>query len=702
MRRLATAAAVGTTLLAPLAPAQAATMMGRVLRVQDGPSGLMLQAPDGTLTRLRASGAPVAAALRDAVGDPALITTRAAGGSAATVTAVVSGQAQALTVAPASLNVALLVLRDQNGGQVTDPVTARDQIFGGTTGVSAFYLAQSFGHTSVSADAYGPYDATITGCDPASVANQALDAAQTAGVDLSPYTNVMILMPDTPACSWLGLGVVSGSVTWLNGTTMRVAAAHELGHNLGLAHASALQSCHDGAAQPVAYPGSQAACTAVEYGDPWDTMGRPDSYATAMAGEFSVWSKVRLGWLPAGAITTVGTAADVVLHPLEDGTGSAYGVRFPVGAGQMVTVDARLPTGFDTLLATLPSASTGVRVRLEGADSGGIDQQKLLDAHPSTSVLTDANLDPGQTLAVGTAGAQLTLTGVDGAGAHLHVAPPTDVTPPGVPAGVVASPGASPRWQLVWAASTDDVGVQGYRVYRDGVLVGTTATTGLTVTEADMGAHAYTVSAVDYAGNESARSARATVQLVDRIPPALSGTSSLQRVGAKACWTMPAATDASATLTYELHRGATVVATLTQAPGGGPVTLCDPAPPAGPASYQVQVTDAAHNVTLSAALAWSGQTGVGPARPAAPVVVSVRVLRGGARRIRWRAPAGTTPTRYIVEVRRCRATRIVHTRATSLVVPRGTRWVGISAERAGGKLSLTRAIALIRGARATC
>ena len=45
-----------------------------------------------------------------------------------------------------------------------------------------------------------------------------------------------------------------------------------------------------------------------------------------------------------------------------------------------------------------------------------------------------------------------------------------DTTPPSVPAGLATTPGNS-QVALNWTASTDNVGVTGYKVYRDGVLI---------------------------------------------------------------------------------------------------------------------------------------------------------------------------------------------------------------------------------------
>ncbi|HOO71612.1 MAG TPA: hypothetical protein PK926_07610 [Spirochaetota bacterium] len=82
-----------------------------------------------------------------------------------------------------------------------------------------------------------------------------------------------------------------------------------------------------------------------------------------------------------------------------------------------------------------------------------------------------------------------------------------DCEAPSVPAGLAQVSSLSYRVTLSWDASSDNVGVAGYRVYRDGSEVGTSGSTSYTDTtvSADTG-YSYTVSAYDAAGNESGQS----------------------------------------------------------------------------------------------------------------------------------------------------------------------------------------------------
>ena len=101
-------------------------------------------------------------------------------------------------------------------------------------------------------------------------------------------------------------------------------------------------------------------------------------------------------------------------------------------------------------------------------------------------------------------GATFTDTGSD------TCAPTGDVTAPSVPAGLTAT-ASSTSVALAWNASTDDTGVTGYDVHRDGVLLARATGTSYTDTAVTAGTtYSYTVRARDGAGNVSDPSAAAT------------------------------------------------------------------------------------------------------------------------------------------------------------------------------------------------
>jgi parallel beta-helix repeat protein len=98
--------------------------------------------------------------------------------------------------------------------------------------------------------------------------------------------------------------------------------------------------------------------------------------------------------------------------------------------------------------------------------------------------------------------------------------PLVDSQAPSVPSGVTATAPTSCAVQLTWLPSTDDVGVTGYGIYRDGALI--VSVDGGMLEHADATVdpgttYAYEVDAVDAAGNRSARSS--PVQLTTPSEP---------------------------------------------------------------------------------------------------------------------------------------------------------------------------------------
>ncbi|MEV6851322.1 DUF4832 domain-containing protein [Actinoplanes sp. NPDC051411] len=87
-----------------------------------------------------------------------------------------------------------------------------------------------------------------------------------------------------------------------------------------------------------------------------------------------------------------------------------------------------------------------------------------------------------------------------------------DTAAPSVPTGLAASGKTSSSVSLGWNASTDNVGVAGYKVLRGGVQVGTTSGTSFTDTGLTPStAYTYAVQSFDSAGNTSAASPSLTV-----------------------------------------------------------------------------------------------------------------------------------------------------------------------------------------------
>ena len=113
----------------------------------------------------------------------------------------------------------------------------------------------------------------------------------------------------------------------------------------------------------------------------------------------------------------------------------------------------------------------------------------------------------------------------------VYTVPTLDLTAPSTPTSLQATTISTSQINLSWNASSDNIGVTGYRIYRDSTQIATTSNT----TYQDTGlssstTYSYTVSAYDAAGNESgkssASSATTTASNINR-PPVLDAIANI-------------------------------------------------------------------------------------------------------------------------------------------------------------------------------
>ena len=88
-------------------------------------------------------------------------------------------------------------------------------------------------------------DATSGGCAYRTWATQAKAAAAAdavaAGLDLTSGSVLKVYaFPRAASCGWAGLGEMPGDENWTNGYMTLGVIGHEIGHNLGVHHASTL------------------------------------------------------------------------------------------------------------------------------------------------------------------------------------------------------------------------------------------------------------------------------------------------------------------------------------------------------------------------------------------------------------------------------------------------------------------------------
>jgi hypothetical protein len=107
--------------------------------------------------------------------------------------------------------------------------------------------------------------------------------------------------------------------------------------------------------------------------------------------------------------------------------------------------------------------------------------------------------------------------------------PAVDTTSPTIPGTPVANTVTTTTVALSWTASTDSVGVTGYRVYRGGSQIGTSASASYSDSDLTPATqYSYTVAAYDAAGNVSSQSSARVVTTqasADSTFPTVSITS---------------------------------------------------------------------------------------------------------------------------------------------------------------------------------
>jgi hypothetical protein len=168
--------------------------------------------------------------------------------------------------------------------------------------VDELYRSMSYGKASLSGTVtpwLKAFDGPA-GCSLPAVKAAASAAAVAAGYDPVKYDRVVYVHPDA-GCPWSG--VTLAATVFLNGAVTTHLVAHELGHSFGLGHAN-LTDCR------------KHGCGALEYGDPYDTMG-------VGSGDFSAKAKFELGWLTKVSRVTKNGTYD--LAPIERASSAPQG-----------------------------------------------------------------------------------------------------------------------------------------------------------------------------------------------------------------------------------------------------------------------------------------------------------------------------------------------------------------------------------------
>lgn len=210
-----------------------------------------------------------------------------------------------------------------------------DMLFTNPSGrsVDGLYRHMSGGNLSFTGTVVGPYSLNMTSTDPCNyvVWSDAMNAAAASnGVDVNAYSRRVYVMPSStcPAAGYAELDETPGR-SWMFVCNAPDVFSHELGHNLGLQHASS--PTH-------------------EYGDGSDYMG----LGRGLFRELSAPHKFQMGWIPPSLAPVITQDGEYNIAPVELNPTAATAPQtlkvFKADSSEYYYLSYRRGIGFDTEL----------------------------------------------------------------------------------------------------------------------------------------------------------------------------------------------------------------------------------------------------------------------------------------------------------------------------------------------------------------
>ena len=269
------------------------------------------------------------------------------------------------------------------------------------------------------------------------------------------------------------------------------------------------------------------------------------------AGHVQVSDNVNGAWTRSTASTTFSSGGgDLALYYVQNAAAAPFGLTITISASSATYLQGALgeysgaatagaldqavaAKGNSTSVSSGPTPAVGagelvVGGVITGGSPGtvtpGSSEGKAFTLRSQTSS-GSSDLEDVLASAAGTQNATATFaTTTDwyAAAGVFHAYGSGDAQPPTVPTGLTATSVTASAVALSWTASTDNVGVAGYTVYRNGAAIGTTGGTSTTYTDSTVApstSYSYTVDAFDGAGNHSAQSVALPVTTPAAPPP---------------------------------------------------------------------------------------------------------------------------------------------------------------------------------------
>jgi chitodextrinase len=202
-------------------------------------------------------------------------------------------------------------------------------------------------------------------------------------------------------------------------------------------------------------------------------------------------------------------------------------IESTIGGGPTDTTLPTVTITSPTTTTTYTASSSNLNIGGTASDDTGVTQVTWSNDRGGSGTAIGTTSWSADGIALKSGDNVITVTARDAAGNTgtdiLTVAyNPSDTTPPTTPANLTCTAVSSSQIDLFWDASTDNVGVDHYNIYRDGSSTPIDTATGTSYSDTGLTSsttYTYNITAVDAVGNESAQSNSASDTTFDNGTP---------------------------------------------------------------------------------------------------------------------------------------------------------------------------------------